>query len=73
MRLRINGEYFEFFESLTVEELIKKRDIQSPKMVDVKLNKEKIPLENYKSTRLRDNDNIEFLFSMSEESSKWKN
>ena len=62
MKLQINGVRINFREKLTITELIQKRDIRSPKMVAVELNREVIPYEKYDKTWLKDNDTLEFLF-----------
>ncbi len=62
MKLHINGVQIDFREKLTITELIQKRDIRSPKMVAVELNRELIPYEKYDKVWLKDNDTLEFLF-----------
>lgn len=68
--MQINGVHLDFQEKMTITELIQKRDIRSPKMVAVELNRELIPYEKYDKVWLKDNDTLEFLFLSEEESEK---
>ncbi len=64
MKLVVNGEEMNFPETLSIKELLKKRDIKSPQMVSVELNDEIISRNDFDTTRLKDNDKVDFLFFM---------
>ena len=65
MNLQINGEK-ELIEneSLTVSDLLKLKDVKMPDMVSVELNGDILDRENFDSTNLSENDEVEFLYFM---------
>ena len=65
MNLKINGEQ-EIVEvdSLTVSELLAKKDVKMPDMVSVELNGDIIDRDAYSTTQLSENDEVEFLYFM---------
>jgi sulfur carrier protein len=60
----INGEKTELCKPLTVTELLKERDIESPDMVSVELNQEILAKDVFTTTILQENDSVEFLYFM---------
>jgi|DewCreStandDraft_4_1066084.scaffolds.fasta_scaffold16148_4 O-acetylhomoserine (thiol)-lyase len=65
MKLKINGKEEEINkEHLTIEELLKIKEVKMPDMVSVQLNEEIISKENYSKIKLKENDEIDFLYFM---------
>lgn len=64
MYIMINGEKTEMCKPLTVTELLKERDIESPDMVSVELNQEILAKDVFTTTILQENDSVEFLYFM---------
>lgn len=65
MNLQINGEKESFDkESLTISELLTLKDVKMPDMVSVELNGDILDRENFASTQLNENDEVEFLYFM---------
>lgn len=64
MKIMVNGEYIELSRSLTVTELLKERQIESPDLVSVEVNEEILAKEAFATTHLRDTDTVEFLYFM---------
>ncbi|MDR0873978.1 MAG: sulfur carrier protein ThiS [Prevotellaceae bacterium] len=62
--ITINGETKELAKSLTVAELLVKNDVSQPDMVSVQLNGEFVYKENYKTTEVKDGDEVDFLYFM---------
>jgi sulfur carrier protein len=65
MNLKINGEQEVIeAESLTVSELLAKKDVKMPDMVSVELNGDILDRDGYSTTQLSENDEVEFLYFM---------
>jgi sulfur carrier protein len=65
MKIKINGEEKEFSgDSMTVAELLKAGDVETPEMVSVQLNGSFIDKKDYASTAVSENDDIDFLYFM---------
>ena len=66
MTLTINGkkETLEQNGSFTVVDLLKVKQVDMPDMVSVQLNGEILNREQFGSTRIKDNDEVEFLYFM---------
>ncbi len=62
MKIRINGKTEEV-QVATVEDLLTSKNIE-PQMVSVEVNAALIERDAYKSTRLGEGDQVEFLFFM---------
>ena len=62
MLIKINGKDEETVAS-TILELLQSKDIE-PQMVSVELNSKIVEGEAYSTTKIQDNDAIEFLFFM---------
>ena len=65
MNLQINGET-EVLENdtLTVTELLKIKDVKMPDMVSVELNGDILDRDNFDTTILKQDDEVEFLYFM---------
>lgn len=64
MKIMINGEQMEMDKPLTVAELLRQRQIESPDMVSVELNEEILAKVAFATTFLQENDTVEFLYFM---------
>ncbi|MDR1451243.1 MAG: sulfur carrier protein ThiS [Helicobacteraceae bacterium] len=65
MKIVINGEEKTFaLEKLSVADLLKIENIAQPDMVSVQLNDEFIRQEEYGTTKLKEGDEINFLYFM---------
>ncbi|WDT74217.1 MAG: sulfur carrier protein ThiS [Candidatus Manganitrophus sp.] len=62
MRVKINGKQEEVQET-TLSDLLKAKNIE-PRMVTVELNAEMVDRSSLDQTRIREGDEIEFLFFM---------
>ncbi|MDR3280091.1 MAG: sulfur carrier protein ThiS [Synergistaceae bacterium] len=64
MKLIIAGVQKEYQDGLTVAELIKVENVETPMYVSVSLNDEFVKSGEYDETVLRDDDVVEFLYFM---------
>lgn len=65
MKLKVNGEIYAFESaSATLIDLLREREVELPEMVSVQLNGAFVKKESYASTRLEENDEVEFLYFM---------
>ncbi|GHT72415.1 thiamine biosynthesis protein ThiS [Bacteroidia bacterium] len=62
--IKINGETQKVAENLTVAELLVQNNVSQPDMVSVQLNGEFVYKENYETTKVKDGDEIDFLYFM---------
>ncbi len=64
MNIKVNGEQKNYEEILTVAELLKVEDVSMPDMVTVQLNGEFVDRADFSELKLKDNDEIDFLYFM---------
>ena len=65
MKLKINGEEESFDSStMTMSELLVKKDVKMPEMVSVEHNGEMLEREAFSNTEVKEGDEIEFLYFM---------
>lgn len=64
MKITVGGEKKEVAEGITVAELIEQEQVETPEYVTVSVNEEFVEQENFKSTALKDGDEVEFLYFM---------
>ena len=64
MKLFINGQEEQASVDLTVVELLKEKNVEMPDMVTVELNGEILKKEQFKTTKGKENDKVEFLYFM---------
>ena len=65
MNLQINGEKEIVDQTeLTVSKLLSIKDVKMPDMVSVELNGDILDREQFDSTFLKENDEVEFLYFM---------
>ena len=63
-KIYVNGEQRDVVLPLTVTELIEFLHVENPEMVSVQVNEEFAEREDWKSIRLNENDNVDFLYFM---------
>lgn len=63
-KITVNGEVQEVNLPLTVEELIKLNNVTQPDMVSIQVNEAFLARNEYSTTRLKDGDDVEFLYFM---------
>ncbi|MNM84706.1 bifunctional sulfur carrier protein/thiazole synthase protein [compost metagenome] len=64
MNIKVNGEQKSYEEILTVTELLKAEDVEMPDMVSVQLNGEFLERDSFSETKLKENDEVDFLYFM---------
>ncbi|ERK28758.1 sulfur carrier protein ThiS [Clostridium intestinale] len=64
MNIKVNGEQKNYKEILTVTELLKAEDVEMPDMVSVQLNGEFLERDSFSEIKLKDNDEVDFLYFM---------
>ncbi len=64
MNLVVNGKNTDITDSLTVSELLTKEDVKMPQMVSVELNGQILKRSEFETTKLKDDDKVEFLYYM---------
>ncbi len=65
MNIKVNGEeQIIDIEGLTIFQLLERNKVESPEMVSVQLNEEFVDSEDYESTKVKSNDEIDFLYFM---------
>ncbi len=64
MYLKINGKEEQVDGEISVDELIRTRGVDSPEMVSVELNGDILEQNDFKTIRLQENDEVEFLYFM---------
>lgn len=65
MNLIINGKKESLAgDGLSVSKLLILKNVKFPQMVSVQLNGEFVKQENYDTSTIKENDNIEFLYFM---------
>jgi len=63
MKIKLNGEVQQIeTPDLTVDRLLKIKNVESVEMVSVQVNDEIIDRDNYETTLISENDEIEFLY-----------
>ena len=62
--IKVNGESQEVVLPMTVEELIKNNNVENPELVSVQVNEEFLDRNDYASRRVKDGDEMDFLFFM---------
>ena len=64
MIITVAGEKKEVKDGITVAELIVQENVETPEYVTVTINDEFIEKEQFESTVIKKNDNVEFLYFM---------
>ncbi len=64
MKIVINGENKEIGDSVTVGDLLKMEKVQTPEYVSVQVNGGFVQREAFATSRLKDGDQVDFLYFM---------
>jgi sulfur carrier protein len=64
MNLVVNGKNTDITDTLTISELLTKEDVKMPQMVSVELNGQILKRSEFETTKLKDDDKVEFLYYM---------
>ncbi len=64
MNLVVNGKNADITDTLTISELLAKEDVKMPQMVSVELNGQILKRSEFETTKLKDDDKVEFLYYM---------
>lgn len=64
MIITVAGEKKEVKDGITVAELIVQENVETPEYVTVTINDEFIEKEQFESTVIKENENVEFLYFM---------
>ncbi len=64
MNLVVNGKNTDITDTLTVSELLTKEDVKMPQMVSVELNGQILKRSEFTTTKLKDDDKVEFIYYM---------
>ncbi len=64
MKIRINDLETEIAEGLTISALLAERKVKMPEMVSVQLNGAIVEREAFPTTRVGENDTVEFMYFM---------
>lgn len=65
MRIIINGKVVEWFESvISISDVLLKNNVKKPEMVSVQLNEKFINLDQFDTTNVKDNDEVDYIFFM---------
>jgi len=60
MRIKLNGESYESPDDITVADLLKRLEIEQPR-VAVELNLDILPKDEYETTGLKEGDQLEIV------------
>lgn len=64
MKIKINGKEEIINNSISITELLVKKNVDMPDMVSVELNGNILNRDEYSNILLNENDNVEFLYFM---------
>lgn len=64
MNLTVAGKKKEVMDGITVAELIEEEQIENPLYVTVTVNEEFLQKDDFETTKLKDGDEVEFLYFM---------
>ena len=64
MKLTVNGNDVESKQGLNVNEFLLEQEVKMPEMVSVELNGAILPRAEFETTKLNEDDKVEFLYFM---------
>jgi sulfur carrier protein len=64
MKIKVNGEAKDLSEVINISNLLKVNKVEQPEMVSVQLNGEFVERENFDSTKVKEGDEVDFLYFM---------
>ena len=64
MKITVAGNKKEYEDGITVAELIVKENVENPEYVTVTVNDDFVERDDFETTKVKDGDEIEFLYFM---------
>lgn len=64
MKIQVNSKIQEHEDEISLADLLVKNKVEMPEMVSVQINGEFIKRENFKTTIIKEDDTIDFLYFM---------
>lgn len=64
MKITVAGEVKEVKDAITIAELIKEENVETPEYVTVSVNDDFAKSENFATQKLNEGDTVEFLYFM---------
>jgi sulfur carrier protein len=64
MKIQVNSKIQELEDEISLAGLLVKNKVEMPEMVSVQINGEFIKKENFKTTIIKEDDTIDFLYFM---------
>ena len=64
MKIQVNSKAQELKDEISLADLLVKNKVKMPEMVSVQINSEFIKRENFKTTIIKEDDTIDFLYFM---------
>lgn len=64
MKITVAGEIKEVKDGITIAELIKEENVETPEYVTVSVNDDFAKSENFATQKLNEGDTVEFLYFM---------
>ncbi len=64
MKIKVNNKIQELEKEISLTDLLVKNKVEIPEMVSVQLNGEFVKKENFKTTIIKENDEVDFLYFM---------
>jgi sulfur carrier protein len=64
MKLTVNGNEVQSKQGLNVNEFLLEQEVKMPEMVSVELNGAILPRADFETTKLNEDDKVEFLYFM---------
>lgn len=64
MKIKVNGEQKDFSDAIDISSLLKANKVEQPDMVSVQLNGEFVERENFEATKVKEGDEVDFLYFM---------
>jgi thiamine biosynthesis protein ThiS len=62
MKIMLNKKSIDIPENISIMELLQLEDIVEPVTVEVFINKKQIPFEQYERVKIKENDEVEYLY-----------
>ncbi len=64
MKIKVNGKIKEFEKSVNIQELLSQNKVERPETVSVQLNGRFVKKEDFQTTFVKENDELDFLYFM---------
>ena len=64
MKIKVNNKVQTLEEEISLTDLLVKNKVEMPEMVSVQLNGEFVKKEDFKTTAIKEDDEVDFLYFM---------